>query len=190
MGNAVPGKFFRHYLPTADQAGESRLLAWLGCTAGGQASSRLRQRKRFLNPRLWHLNRKSISGAVAVGLFIGWLPIPMQMLVAAIAASWLHVNLPVSVLLVWISNPLTFPALLYAAYHVGATLLGLPADVFAFQPTWAWLVVALRESWAPILVGSVFLGACSAVAGFLLTRAVWRIRVLQRLAARTPGKAN
>ena len=41
---------------------------------------------RLHDPNLWHLNRRAISGAVAVGLFCALLPLPGQMLIAALLA--------------------------------------------------------------------------------------------------------
>ena len=38
----------------------------------------------LLHPRLWHLNRHSAAGAVAVGMFCGLIPGPFQMLGAAL----------------------------------------------------------------------------------------------------------
>ena len=43
---------------------------------------------------LWHLNRRSASGAFAVGLFTAFIPVPFQMLLAAAAAIIFRVNLP------------------------------------------------------------------------------------------------
>ena len=49
------------------------------------------------HPNLWHLNRHSVAGGVAVGLFTGLIPGPVQMLFAAIFAVVFRVNLPVAV---------------------------------------------------------------------------------------------
>ncbi|MGB1541119.1 MAG: DUF2062 domain-containing protein, partial [Cycloclasticus sp.] len=68
------------------------------------------------NQNVWHLNRRSFAGAISVGLFIAFIPLPAQMLIAAAAAIALHVNLPVAVATVWVSNPITMPPLFYAAY--------------------------------------------------------------------------
>jgi len=32
------------------------------------------------DPNLWHLNRQSVARAMAVGLFVALIPIPLQML--------------------------------------------------------------------------------------------------------------
>ena len=50
----------------------------------------------LFHPALWHLNRRSAAGGVAVGLFCGLIPGPLQMLGAGIACVLFRVNLPVS----------------------------------------------------------------------------------------------
>ena len=83
--------------------------------------SALRPVAHLLNhPELWHLNRRGVSGAAFVGLFSAFIPVPSQMLLAAIIAIYVRVNLPISVALVWITNPITIPPMIYGSYRVGA----------------------------------------------------------------------
>jgi uncharacterized protein (DUF2062 family) len=74
----MPRKYFRRYLPSAAAVRENRWVALFGTL--------------LHHPNLWHLNRDSVAGAVAIGLFAGLLPAPLQMLSAALFAVLLHRN--------------------------------------------------------------------------------------------------
>ncbi len=152
-------------------------------------TTRLRQHPAFASlgdglkdPRAWHLNRRSVSGAVAIGLFIGWLPIPMQMLIAGFLAVVMHVNLPVAVILVWISNPLTLPPILYAGFQVGSRLTGENATAApgGTESSIQGMLVGMSDLWFPMFAGCMFLGAVSGVLGFFLTRVLWRVALMRR----------
>jgi len=56
-----------------------------------------------------------------------YLPPLGRLLIAAAGAIAFRVNLPISVALVWISNPVTIPPMYYFAYLVGSWILGVPA---------------------------------------------------------------
>src|SRR5581483_7379055 len=76
----MPRRFFRKFLPSRESIGRNRLLRLFGNT--------------LHHPGLWHLNRRSVAGAVSVGLFAGLIPGPFQMIGAALLAVVLRVNLP------------------------------------------------------------------------------------------------
>jgi uncharacterized protein (DUF2062 family) len=132
------------------------------------------------NPNLWHINRRSAAGAVAVGLFCAWMPIPFQMLLAAAIAIVFTVNLPLSVALVWISNPFTMPPLFYAAYRLGAYVLDEPVAHFHFKLSFHWLIKALETIAPSLLVGCFILGALSAASGYFLLRLLWWLNIAKK----------
>jgi len=136
------------------------------------------------NQNLWHLNRRSFAGAIAVGLFIAFIPLPTQMIIAAATAMVLHVNLPVSVATVWITNPLTMPPMFYSAYWVGATLMNIPHNPGDFAFTVDALVDILGTSWKPFLLGCFVLGSAAAAIGYAVARGVWRWIVIRKWLAR------
>lgn len=132
------------------------------------------------NPNLWHINRRSAAGAVAVGLFCAWMPMPFQMLLAAAIAMLFTVNLPLSVGLVWISNPFTMPPLFYAAYRLGAYVLNEPVTHFQFHLSFTWLVEAFETIAPSLLVGCFILAIISSASGYLLLRLLWRLNIAKK----------
>ncbi|PJG57768.1 DUF2062 domain-containing protein [Aeromonas cavernicola] len=135
---------------------------------------------RLLDANLWHLNRRSAAGACAVGLFMAWIPLPCQMLLAAGGAIFCRVNVPLAVALVWLSNPLTMPPLFYGAYLTGCALLGHPSEPIAIEFTWAWLASVLETVASPLLLGSLVLALLSAILGYTLTRLCWRLSTVRQ----------
>jgi uncharacterized protein (DUF2062 family) len=163
----MPRKFLKRYLPHPVQVRDHKQLRMFG---------------RLLHqPDLWHLNRRSVSGAFAVGLFAAFVPIPFQMVLAAAAAIAARVNLPLSVALVWITNPITMTPLFYFAYLVGAFVLGTQAQHVEFEMSLRWFVSELDAIWQPFLLGCFLTGATSAVLGYYTVRLVWRWYVVRQL---------
>jgi len=157
----MPRKFLRRYLPPAADVHNHWLLRRLG--------------DRLHHPRLWHLNRRSVAGATGVGLFVAFLPIPFQVLLATLGALWLRVNLPLAVALIFITNPLTMGPAFYACYKVGAWLLGGTAIQTGkdFKPSIEWLFDQLAIIWQPLVTGSLLIGIISSLSGYLLVQVLW-----------------
>lgn len=135
-------------------------------------------------PNLWQLNRRSAAGAFAVGLCIAWVPVPFQMVLAAGIAILMRVNLPISVALVWVTNPLTMPPMFYFAYYVGVHLLGMPPVDFEMSFTWEWLRSVMSTIGGPFLLGCAVLAVCSSSGGYLVIRLLWRYSIIRKMAHR------
>jgi uncharacterized protein (DUF2062 family) len=162
----MPKNFLRRYLPSASSVRESRAL---------------RPVARWLhNPEIWHLHRRSVSGAAFIGLFCAFLPIPFQMLLAAGLALISRCNLPLSVALVWITNPITMPPMFYFAYRLGAWLLGIELQVQTVDLSWEWLTNNIGAIGYPLLFGSLVCGWVSGVTGMVVVRILWRLHVMRR----------
>ena len=142
------------------------------------------------DPNLLHLNRRSVSGAMAVGLFFAFVPLPVQMLLAAAAAIIFRVNLPISVGLVWITNPVTIPPMFYFSYKVGTWILGEPLQVIEFELTWSWIEHELELIWQPLLLGCAVVGSSAAALSYGLTRLLWRLHVVGHLKERRRKRAE
>jgi len=164
----MPKKFFRRYLPSHSDLKR-------------QTSLRLALGDLLHDPNLWHLNRRSVSGGFAIGLFLAWIPLPVQMPLAGLAALYFRVNLPLSVVLVWVSNPLTWGPMFWFAWKVGSVLLGIEHVPQQFEATLEWFTTGLARIWLPLTVGSLLLGALSSLGGYLLCRVAWRYHVIRHL---------
>jgi len=139
---------------------------------------------------LWHLNRRSVSGGVAAGLFWALIPIPLQMLAAAFTAVVFRINLPIAVVLVWVTNPITMPAIFYISYMVGTWLLGTPADSGEFQMSLEWIGAELSAIWKPLYLGGFILGVVLGVLGYSVMRLYWRWHVINRYRKRAHRKVG
>jgi len=142
------------------------------------------------DPNIFHLNRRSVSGAFSVGLFMAFVPVPFQMVLAAIGAIALRVNLPISVALVWITNPLTMPPIFYGAYKVGTWILQTPARDIQFVLSMEWLMHELAEIWQPFLLGCFVSGVFFAVLGNVSIRLFWRLHVNRNWKKRQMARAK
>ncbi len=136
------------------------------------------------NQQLWQLNRRSAAGAFAVGLFVAWVPLPCQMLLAAAGAIAWGANLPIAVALVWLTNPLTMPPLFYLAYQCGARLLGMPPVEFHPDLSWQWLLSVMTTIGWPFLLGSAVLAVISGLAGYVGIEGLWRLSISRKLKLR------
>lgn len=156
----MPRELFKRYMPDPERIKHSKSLRFLGSL--------------IHDANLWHLNRHSISRAVAVGLFWALIPMPMQMLAAALLAIPLRANLPISIGLVWITNPLTMPPLFYATYKFGAWMLGTPTIQMPNKMSIQWIMEVTTTHWQPLYFGSFIAATLLAATGYTATLLYWR----------------
>lgn len=171
----MPRKLFRKFLPSHDSIKQNRHVARLGPW--------------LQHHNLWHLNRRSVAGGVAVGLFAGLIPgsNPVQFLAAALIAIGFKVNLPIAIGVTLYSNPFTIVPLYYVAFKLGELALWrgdgtLPELAFALEGKGLreWLSAAvdwLTTVGKPLVVGIPLLAIALAVTGYVLVDAAWRLHV-------------
>ena len=107
------------------------------------------------------------------------LPLPFQMLVAALLAIIVRANLALSVVLVWISNPRTMPVIFYGCYVLGMSLFGIHPAPMPDGVTLQWLADEVSQSWLPFIVGCLLAGVFFATLGWGLVNAFWRYHVVK-----------
>lgn len=162
-------------------------------------------RHRLSDPSIWHLNRRSATGAVFWGLWFAFLPMPFHSIPAIAIAILFRLNLPLCLLMVWINNPITLLPIIYLSYHVGSFFL--PHDAHQ-DPTFADLRLFVNNLFSdhsfnnphlhlsylvePVLLGMLVTGLILGCAGYMGLNAYWRYEVRQRWSKRknTPNRAE
>ncbi len=170
----MPRKLLRKLFPNPDKLKEHKHLQFLGDT--------------LHLPYLWHLNRRNVASAFAIGLFCMWIPIPFQSIIAALLAVFFRANLPLAVVLVFVTNPVTMPPMLYGAYLVGAAIVGHPPAGFNFEPSLDWLMNGLILIWKPFLLGIFITAVLSSLVGYYGVHLLWRLHMLKHLKERRERK--
>lgn len=139
---------------------------------------------------LWHVNRYSASMACFVGLFVAFMPIPGQVLLAAILAVLFSCNLPLSVALVFLTNPVTMAPIFFMAYQVGALIIDVPVQDVQFELSFFWLGNSLVAIWKPFLLGCLICGLFSGSLGYFVMSIGWRWHVAHRWHERKRTRAS
>lgn len=156
----MPRRLFKRYMPDPDSIRSNKSLRFLGAL--------------LHDPNLWHLNRHSVARAMAMGLFAAFIPLPMQMLIAASLAVVARANIPISVGLVWLTNPITMPPVFYCTYKLGAWVMQLPPIQLPDNLTFDWITQELSLVWQPFLLGSIIAGIVSGALAYATTMLYWR----------------
>ena len=167
---------FKKYLPHPDVIIKNRWIKLLG--------------PRLQEPGLWHINRRSCSGGVAVGMFCAFIPVPFQMLLAAIGAVLFRSNILVAVPTVWVSNPLTMPPMFYFCYLVGAKILNSSTAAFEFELSFDWLLTGLLGIWQPFLLGCLIVAVIASGLSYLFIQILWRYHLWGRIKLRRNRKTQ
>lgn len=118
------------------------------------------------------INRKSISRGVFIGLFWGFIPMPMQMLAVLAITPFIKFNVPIAITMVWLSNPITMPFMYYMEYQTGNFLLG-NAGLDNIELTLDWFSNNWDKIIMPLYIGTIpyALGVSSVV--YFIINKLW-----------------
>ncbi|GAA3907152.1 DUF2062 domain-containing protein [Halomonas cibimaris] len=159
----MPRRFLQRYMPRPDTLKRQRSLRFMAPL--------------IADSRLWLLTRRSVANAFSVGIFCALLPIPFQMLAAAIGARLSRCNLALAVGLVWITNPLTMPLIFYANYRLGSLFLDAPVRIAPMRLSIRWLTEQIHDIVPALFLGSLLSAVVLAALANLAIRLIWRWHV-------------
>ena len=129
--------------------------------------------KKYKIPReLLSVNRKMISRAMLVGLFIAMIPMPLQMLAVILIAPFFRFNVPLAISLVWITNPLTMPFIYYIEYITGNFLL-MQEGIGTIELSLDWFENNIGDIFIPLYVGTFFYSVIFSIGGYYLVDKLW-----------------
>ncbi len=131
---------------------------------------------RLLDPSLWRPSRDNVAKAVAIGLFIGMLPLMgLQIAISIALCFFWRVNIPPAVVATFITNPITGPAIILLQYRLGLWIAGPidPDEINRYTGALRFLIGHGK----PLMIGSVVSALAFALIGYLSALVIWDIVV-------------
>jgi uncharacterized protein (DUF2062 family) len=127
---------------------------------------------RLFSPELWRPTRRGVACGAATGLFWACMPIPFQMLPSGITAYLLRFNVPAAISVVWVTNPVTWPLILYWQYRLGLWLLRQPAPAGVSMDQLLDIAAGVP---GPLLLGCAGTGLIAGAAAFSVINMLWGV---------------
>jgi len=118
-------------------------------------------------------NRKAISRGLLVGLFWGFIPMPMQMAGVLATTPFFKFNVPLGLATVWLSNPFTYPPLWYLEYLTGNLILGRDG-IGNIELTLDWFSNHWDDIVVPLYTGTAFYSTIVSYLIYLLVNWLWK----------------
>ena len=136
--------------------------------------------KHLHDPDLWKWNKRTISKALAIGLFCAFLPLPLHTLLAAAFAVVFSANILLSMALVWVNNPITMVPIYYFIYKIGSYIIGTEVD-----PNFTFTIDYLMETFvttaSTLWVGGLIVSIITAILGYTAILSIYKYRAYKRV---------
>ncbi|MCF6244684.1 MAG: DUF2062 domain-containing protein [Sulfurovum sp.] len=129
--------------------------------------------EKYKLPRAYfNINRKMITKGVAIGFFWGFIPMPMQMLAVIATTPFIRFNVPLAIIIVWLSNPFTMPFMYYMEYITGNFLLG-KEGIEGMELSIDWFSSNISDIFIPLYVGTAFYSIVISTLIYFLLNWLW-----------------
>ena len=118
-------------------------------------------------------NRKMITRGVTLGIFIAFIPMPMQMAAVLLFMPLFRFNVPIALAMCWLSNPITMPPMYYIEYELGSFLLGIsPQPV---ELTLEWFSNNMEAIFIPLYFGTLVFSVVGSISSYFLVTYLWKL---------------
>jgi uncharacterized protein (DUF2062 family) len=118
------------------------------------------------------INRKTVTRALLVGIFIAFIPMPMQMLAVLAVLPFFKFNVPIAISMVWLSNPVTMPFMYYIEYLTGNFLL-MKKGIKSVELSMEWFQTNFDDIFIPLYFGAFFYSFVVSIAIFYISNWCW-----------------
>ena len=136
--------------------------------------------KHLTDPELWKWNKKTIAKAFAIGLFCAFLPIPGHTILVAILSMMLSANILLSILVVWVNNPITIVPIIYFTYKLGASIIGVEIDP-EFEFSFGYLMDNFWSATLPLWAGGLITSIVASTLGYFSVISIYKYKALKRI---------
>lgn len=116
--------------------------------------------------------RKMIVRGVVLGVFIAFIPMPMQMAATLLFTPFFRFNVPIAVAMCWITNPVTMPPMYYIEYMAGSFLLGIEPE--PVKMTLEWFSDNLSKIFIPLYTGAFTFSIVGSIGSYFLVNWLWK----------------
>ena len=120
-------------------------------------------------------NRRMVSKAVFIGLFIAFIPMPMQMALVLAMIPFFKFNIPIALAMCWFSNPFTMPAMYYMEYMTGACILG--SEPLNVEMSIEWFSKNIDNIFIDLYTGTLFYASIVSFSAYWLVNHFWKSSV-------------
>lgn len=139
---------------------------------------------------VWRWNRRAVARGVALGLVIGIIVPVMKLPLVAVLAVVARANVVVAALCTLFTNPLVTPAIYFAAYQLGTTVIDVdPQAGMVGGSGLDRLLNWLASASLPTALGLLLLAGTAAAIGFVAVHQSWRLGIMRRWLRRARGRA-
>ena len=128
-------------------------------------------KKYKIPPELLSTSRRMVSKAVFIGLFIAFIPMPMQMLAVIAVIPFSKFNVPIALAMCWLSNPFTMPPMYYMEYMTGSFLLSM--ETTPVEMTLKWFSDNMGNIFIPLYTGTAFFSIVGSSLAYYLVNHFW-----------------
>lgn len=129
-------------------------------------------KKAKVPPEFLSTNRKMISRGVFLGVFIAFIPMPMQMGAVLLFMPIFRFNVPVALAMCWLSNPFTMPPMYYMEYLTGSFFLG--TEIEPVEMTLEWFSSNIDNIFVPLYVGTAFYSILGSSVAYWVVNHFWK----------------